>query len=109
MTHLLAIAAKDFDCYIHYFLSFPHIHHTPDTVSLLHDLERTVNFGQRFPVRDELVYFQLALQVIIHEVRELGAPLDASKCAPFPYAASDELEGCQRGISGKSDKLDSSS
>lgn len=51
-------------------------------------------------MRDELVHFQFALQIVIHKVRELTAALDSSEGATFPYAPGDELESCEMAISG---------
>lgn len=73
-------------------LRIPHVHHTPDAIARLHVLERRVDLVQGLPVRDELVDFQLARQVVVDQVRELRAALDAAERAPFPHAAGDELE-----------------
>lgn len=75
-----------------YALRFPHVHHTPDAIPRLHVLKRGVDLVQRLPVRDELVDFQLARHVVVDQVRELRAALDAAERAPFPHAAGDELE-----------------
>ena len=82
---------------LHFISRFPHIHHTPDTIARLHILKRGIDILQRLPVRDELVDFQLARHVIVHQVRELRAAFDAAKGAAFPYAASHELEGWSGG------------
>ena len=71
---------------------FSHIHHTPDAIPRLHILKRSVDLIQRLPMRDELVHLELARHVIVHQIRELRAALDAAKSAPFPHAAGDELE-----------------
>lgn len=73
-------------------LCFSHVHHTPYAIPRLHILERSIDLIQRLPVRDELIHLELARHVVVHQVRELRAPFDAAKSAPFPYAAGDELE-----------------
>lgn len=73
-------------------LHFPHIHHTPDAIPGLHILKRSIDLIQRLPVRDELVDLQQAVQVVVHQGRELRAAFDAAERASFPHAAGDELE-----------------
>ena len=73
-------------------LHFSHVHHTPDAIPRLHILERSIDFVQRLPVRDELVHLELARHVVVHQIRELRATFDAAKSASFPHAAGDELE-----------------
>ena len=73
-------------------LRFSHVHHTPDAIPRLHILERSIDLVQRLPVRDELIHLELARHVVVHQIRELRAPFDPAKSAPFPYAAGDEVE-----------------
>ena len=49
-------------------------------------------------MRDELVDLELALQVVVHETRQLRAALDATESRALPDAARDELE-CYGGVS----------
>ena len=71
---------------------FPHVHHTADAVSRLHVRESLVDATQGLPVRDELVHLQLTGQVVVYEVWQLRASLDASESTALPDAACDELE-----------------
>lgn len=73
-------------------LRLSHLHNASDTISLLHDLESTVDFVQRLPMCDELVDLELAGQVVINKIGQLAAAFDPSKSAPFPYTAGNELE-----------------
>lgn len=43
-------------------------------------------------MRDELVHLELALQVVVDQIGQLGAALDAAEGAALPHAAGDELE-----------------
>lgn len=43
-------------------------------------------------MRDELVDLQLALHVVVNQIRELSAAFDAAEGAAFPDTAGDELE-----------------
>lgn len=45
---------------------------------------------------DELVNLQLAVEVVVDEIRKLSAALDTAKGTTLPYASSDELECCVR-------------
>lgn len=88
---------------LRYALRIPHVDHTPDAIARLHVLERGIDLNQRLPVRDELVDLQLARHVVVDQVRELRAALDAAERAPFPHAACDELE-CWLGQRGGGSK-----
>ena len=57
----------------------PHVHDTSDTISLLHCFKSGIDLWKRLSVGDELVDLELALHVIINQVRELGATLDTAK------------------------------
>lgn len=72
-----------------------HIHDAPDAVAGLHLLEGLVDLPQRLAVGDELVDFEFALGVVVDQLGELGAALDAAECAALPHATGDELEGCR--------------
>lgn len=48
---------------------------------------------QRLAMSDKLIDLQLASHVVINQIRELRASLNASKSATFPYTASNKLEG----------------
>lgn len=41
---------------------------------------------------DEFVDHQLAAQVVVHQVWELAAALDAAECAALPHTSGDQLE-----------------
>lgn len=43
-------------------------------------------------MRNELIDLELAIHVILNQVRELCATLHAAESAAFPYAAGNELE-----------------
>ena len=43
-------------------------------------------------MRDELVDLELSVQVVVNEIRQLRAALDAAESAALPGAAGDELE-----------------
>lgn len=47
-------------------------------------------------MRDEFVDFESAIQIVLHETRELRAALDAAESAAFPDATGNELECYQR-------------
>ena len=74
-------------------LNCSHIDYTSNTVPSLHGFKPAVDLAQRLPVRDELIHLQLAGQVIVDEIRQLGAAFDAAEGATAPDAAGDELEG----------------
>ena len=44
---------------------------------------------------DEFVDLELALQVVVNEIWELGAAFDTAKSAAFPYTTGDQLECCE--------------
>lgn len=69
-----------------------HVDDASDAVSSLHLVEGSVDSGQVLAVSDEFVHLQLAIEVVINEVRKLSAPFDPSKGASFPHTACDELE-----------------
>lgn len=76
-----------------------HVHHGPDTVPLLHDLERVVDLGKLLAVRDELVDLELAVEVVLDQVRQLGPTLDAAKRTTLPHPSRHKLERCGKGPS----------
>jgi hypothetical protein len=57
----------------------PHINNATNAVALLHSLKSCIDLRERLPVSDEFVNLELALHVIINQVRELGAALDSAK------------------------------
>jgi hypothetical protein len=69
-----------------------HVYNTANTVTLLHQVEGIVDLVEGFTVGDELINLELAVHVVVNEVRKLGAALDATKGAAFPYTARDQLE-----------------
>lgn len=48
-----------------------HIHHSTDTVAPMHQLECIVDLSKWLAVRDELVHFKSALEVVRHQPWEL--------------------------------------
>ena len=74
----------------------PHIHNTPNAVPRLHVPKRLVDARQRLAVRDELVDLELAVHVVLDQVGQLRAALDAAEGAAFPASAGDELECCRK-------------
>ena len=70
------------------------VQHGADAVALLHELKGLVDGGQRLAVGDELVHLEAAVEVVLDEVGELAAALDAAKGAALPDAARDQLECC---------------
>lgn len=75
-------------------LCLPHINHTTDAIALLHGVECRINLAQVLAVRDELVDFELAVEIVVDEIGKLAAAFDASEGAAFPDAACHELECC---------------
>jgi len=73
-------------------LDLSHIHNASNTVSLLHDLEGTVDLGQWLPMCDEFINLQFSGHVVVNQIGKLGAPLYTTESATFPYTAGDELE-----------------
>lgn len=73
-------------------LQCAHIHDAPYAVTLFHVLEGGVDLPQRLSVGDELIHFQLASQIIIHETWELRAAFDTPKRTPLPDSTSHQLE-----------------
>jgi hypothetical protein len=60
-----------------------HVHYTANAVALLHGVKGLVDLVEWLSVGDELVDLQLALQIVIHQTRQLGTPFDASKRTPL--------------------------
>ena len=60
-----------------------HVHYTANAVALLHGVESLVDLLEWLSVGDELVDLQLALQIVIHQTRQLGTTLDASERTPL--------------------------
>lgn len=58
-------------------------------------MESAVDAAEGLAVGDELVDLERAVHVVVDEVGELGAALDAAEGAALPHAASDELECCE--------------
>ena len=69
-----------------------HVDDAADAVTSLHVLEGSVDLVERLSVGDELVNLELAVHVVVDEVRELSAALDTTECTTFPDTAGDELE-----------------
>jgi hypothetical protein len=57
----------------------PHINHAANAVSLFHSLKSRIDLGERLSMSDELIDLQLALHVIINQVRKLSAALNSAK------------------------------
>ena len=74
-------------------LQRPHVHHAPDTIPLLHDVERLVDLAQRLSMRDELVHLERTGHVVAHEVGQLRATLDPTKRTALPHSTRHQLEG----------------
>jgi hypothetical protein len=64
---------------IHKFLLLSHVNNTANAITLLHIVESLVNVCEWLPVSDKFINLQLALQVIIDQVRELAATLNSAK------------------------------
>jgi hypothetical protein len=77
-------------------LELAHINNAADAVARVHVVESLVDAAERLAVGDELVDLQLAGHIVVDEVRELRAALDAAESAALPYAAGDELECCEK-------------
>jgi hypothetical protein len=43
---------------------------------------------------DEFVDFQLAIQVVVYQIRQLSSALDAAKSAALPHSAGNQLKCC---------------
>ena len=80
------------------FHSLFHIHDTTHTVALLHLLKGSVDGRQRLAVSDELVHLELAIEVVVHQPRQLCATLDATKGTALPHTTSDQLEWPSRDL-----------
>lgn len=68
------------------------VDHAADAVTLLHLFKGGVDVGQRLAVRDEFVHLELAGQIIINEVWELGTAFDATEGAALPHTTGNQLE-----------------
>lgn len=62
----------------------------------MHVVESGVDLAEGVAVRDELVDLELALHVVVDEVGQLRAALDAAEGAALPHATGDELECCEK-------------
>lgn len=69
-----------------------HVDDATDAVARVHVVESLVDAAERLAVGDELVDLQLAGHVVVDQVGELRAALDATEGAALPHAAGDELE-----------------
>ncbi len=78
------------------FSQLPHVDDAPNAVTLLHGVEGLVDLTERLSMRDELVHLELARQIIIHEIRQLRAALDAAKGATLPDPTRHQLECCKK-------------
>lgn len=78
-----------------FLLQLPHVDDGTDAVAAVHVVEGGVDLAERVAVRDELVDLELAGHVVVDEVGQLRAALDAAEGAALPHAAGDELECCQ--------------
>ena len=63
----------------------------PDAVLVVHEVEALVDFVERDPVRDERVDVELAVQVELHELRDLVAALDAAEGRARDAATGDQV------------------
>jgi len=70
------------------FLYLPHVNNAADTVTLLHGLKSFIDTIEVLSVSDELIDLQLALHVIIDQVRKLRTALDASECTSLEMIVS---------------------
>jgi hypothetical protein len=75
-------------------LKLAHVNNAANAVARVHVVESLVDAAERLAVGDELVDLQLAGHVVVDEIGELRAALDAAESAALPYAAGDELECC---------------
>jgi hypothetical protein len=78
-------------------LKLAHVNNAANAVARVHVVEGLVDAAERLAVGDELVDLQLAGHVVVDEVGELRAALDAAESAALPHAAGDELECCGKG------------
>ncbi len=72
--------------------SFTHIYHASDAVASFHVLKCGIDMVQWLPMCNELVDFQLAGHVVIHEVWQLRATFDATESTAFPHTSGNQLE-----------------
>lgn len=72
-----------------------HVDNATNTVTLLHLVEGAVDSTQRLAVSNELVHLELAVQVVVHKARQLGAALDATKGTSLPDTTGNKLECCE--------------
>lgn len=75
-------------------LCLPHIHHTTNTITLLHDFKGLVKILERLTMGDKLVDLELTLHVVINEIWKLAAAFDTTKGTASPNTTGDELECC---------------
>jgi hypothetical protein len=73
-------------------LIFPHVDHTPDTITSLHICKSLVDIVERLTMGNKLINLQFSVHVVLHKAWKLRAALNPAEGAAFPYAASDELE-----------------
>ena len=69
-----------------------HVDDAADAVTSLHVLEGGVDLVERLSVGDELVDLELAVHVVVDEVRELSAALDTTESTSLPDTTGNELE-----------------
>ena len=72
-----------------------HVDNATNTVTLLHLVEGAVDSTQRLAVSNELVHLELAVQVVVHKARQLGAALDATEGTSLPDTTGNKLECCE--------------
>ena len=73
-------------------VTLAHVDDAADAVTSLHVLEGGVDLVERLSVGDELVDLELAVHVVVDEVRELSAALDTTESTSLPDTTGDELE-----------------
>lgn len=76
-------------------LKLGHVNDATDALAGVHVVESAVDAAEGLAVGDELVDLERAVHVVVDEVGELSAALDAAEGAALPHAAGDELECCE--------------
>ncbi len=76
-------------------LKLAHVNNAANALAGVHVVEGLVDTAEGLAVGDELVDLQLAGHVVVDQVGQLSAALDAAESAALPHAAGDELECCE--------------
>ena len=66
--------------------------HATNALSFVHQFERLINVFKPHGVGDEIVEFELALQIPLDNSRKLGAAFDAAERGAFPDSTGHQLE-----------------